>query len=169
MRQSVDDGDRLAESRAEPRAQHRIERIRILQRIRQVAGPDDRLRPPVAVKVQPAIGRPSHDRRTDIEKVAAPVGARAEYGIGERHRVALAPGDMLAERRPMTRLIGRTGETRRAAERQMRIHQASRHAAEMAVAAHPFGMQQIERADIERRRYAHLPAVRDQALGEMHT
>src|SRR5581483_12033180 len=106
-------------------------------------------------------------RAAEVDEIAIAVGPGADRRVCEDDGVRFAPGDLLAERRPEQGLIGRAGEGRYAAELFMRLHQAAARRLLRAVEPDQFGMDQIERADIERRRNAHAAALRGEPLDEV--
>ena len=128
---------------------------------------DMHARAAVRLDMQAEFGRAAGHRAADVDEIAIALGARADHGIGEHDRIRFAPGDLRAEARAMLRLIGRAGEGRQAAEREMGLHQALAAAPTSALAAKQFGMDEVDRADVERRRNAHAASQRDEALDEI--
>ncbi|MBK8249983.1 MAG: hypothetical protein IPK85_21715 [Gemmatimonadetes bacterium] len=49
------------------------------------------------VAMQSRVWHPARDRRGQIDKVAVPLGARAEHAVAEDDRVRFRPGDLFAE------------------------------------------------------------------------
>ncbi len=111
--------------------------------------------------------RPAGDRRADVEKVAVAVGPGAEDRVAESDGVAFTPGDVLAEARGVTGLIGRAGPSLLAAELDVGLHHPARHGGLRTGQFYPSGVQEIECADVEGRRHADPATALDQALDEV--
>ena len=166
VRQSGEGDDTAAGRFTEPRAQHRPERVLVDQSRIECRGIDLERGAAIFGEMQAALRRAARQRGADVEEIAVTLAARAEHGIAEGDGVAFAPGDMLAERRPMARLIGRAGPGRPAAELEVGVHHAPRHRRTRRLEPHAAGMKEIERADIERGRHGDGAAAFDQPLGE---
>ena len=81
---------------------------------------DNRPRGAIFRQMQAVGGGAASHRAAEVDEIAIAIGARADHRIGEDDGVGFAPGDLLAEARPLEALIGRTGEGRPAAEFDMR-------------------------------------------------
>ena len=121
----------------------------------------------VFIEMQAPGGRAPRHRADEVDEVAVAVGARADHRIGEDDRVRFAPGDLLAEAGPRQALIGRAGKRGLAAERLVRLHQPPPRRLRRLAQRHQLGMDQVDRADIERGRHAHPTAPSDQLLDEI--
>ncbi len=117
--------------------------------------------------MQARIGNPARHRGGEVDEVAVTGGSRPDDGIGEDDGVRLRPGDLFAEHRPEQRLIGRAGEARRAAERLVQLHEAAPVGAGLRRPAEKLGMDEVDRAHVQRRRNAHAPAEADKVLDEI--
>ena len=79
----------------------------------------------------------------------------------------LAPGDLRAEARPKQGLIRRAGEGGRAAKIHMRLHEPLPVRSHLVRTAKELGVDEIERADVEACRHAHLAAEGGHALDKI--
>ena len=118
-------------------------------------------------QVQPICGRAAGHGAAEVDEIAIAIGARADHRIGEGDGVRFSPGDLRAEARAIGGLIGRAGEGRRAAELDMRAHEPGAVLRMLLRAAKEFGMNEIDRADIEGCRHANLAAEFDHPFGEV--
>ena len=122
---------------------------------------------PVLLQVEPDRGRATGDCRADVDEVAVAVGACAQHRVREHDRVALGPGDLLAERRPRRRLVGRAGPDRPAAHLRVALHQPQGLGAALRRARELLRVQQVQAADVQRRRHPDPGAARHQHLREV--
>jgi len=154
---------------AEPRPQHRPESVLVDQPRIECRGIDLERGTAVLVEMEPGLWRTAAKCCADIEKVAIALGPRAQHRIAEGDGIAFAPGDMLAERGTVARLVRRAGPGRLAAELLVGVHHAARHRGPFGRQLHATGMQEIESADIERRRHRDGATTLDQSLREQRS
>ena len=123
---------------------------------------------PRLVAMQPGVRHAAHHRAGDIGEVAVALRARADHRVAEGDGVRLGPRHLLAEGRPrIGQLVRRAGEGRPATQRPVRLHQQPSALRDLARAAPQLGVQEVQRADVQRGRHGHPRPAIDQASDEV--
>src|SRR5205823_8607517 len=112
VRQAGEGDDAPASRFAQPGAEHRPESVLLDQSPIKPAAIDQQSGLPIVVEMQARLRCAPRQRSADIKEVAVALGARAQHRIAERDGVAFSPGDALAERWALARLVGRAGPGR---------------------------------------------------------
>jgi hypothetical protein len=164
---AVDDRDEVAGELADKVAEDGKELIVPLQRRRHAGQPQQHLPGAMFGEVQPDGRHAAGDRATDVEQIGIALGARADHRVGERNRVRLAPGDLLAEDRPHVGLIRRAGPRRHRAHPFVGQHLARRLRRPLRRHRPVLPPAFVDAADVQAGRHGDLRAERRQPLREL--
>ncbi len=134
------------------------------QRLGEGADPEHGRREPFPVEVQARRGCAPGDRAADVDEVAVASRPSPQHRVGEDDRVRLGPRDVLAEGGSHRQLVRRTGPRGATAHRHVRVHHRPGVLGGVAIEMHEFGVEQVERGDVERRRDRDTGAT----VGETH-
>src|SRR5471030_1738022 len=165
-RQTIDGRNARARDFAKHEAERSEEHIAAGKRAEIVNADQDPGRP-IFGDMQAGVGCPARDRGGEIEEVAVSAGAGAQDRIREYDGVGFGPGYLVSKLGTMLELIRRACEARLASQFNVRFHEPFGGAPSALLSLIQLGMDQVERADVQRRGHGYPRFTLDESFDEI--